>query len=1042
MKISNNKIILILFLLVNTLLYAQDSSLLIHYNFDESTITQVPDISGNANHATVFGNPSLVDGKSGKALSFGTYTDYLQLPNNLCSKLQSFTVASWVKMNSLANWSRIFDFGNGTNVYMFLSPYSGANNFRFGIKSSNSSEFQINSSDALKTGVWTHIAVTFSWNAASSVAEGKVFVDGVLKGVNSSISVNPTSFRNSYQNYIAKSQFTSDPALFGDIDDFRVYNRALSADEVLALTGISEELMTAFKNLQLDLNPDAVTENILLPLSQDGIPISWSSNFPDIISNSGVVIRPKLYDNQVILTAKLSHTVNGVETSVYKDFILKVLASEPNPTHWESMVLESDTWKYLPATSEPSNLWLQPSFDDSSWSSGAGGIGFADGDDKTVIGACNSLYLRKQITVPDISKIEDLVLDIDYDDAFVLYINGIERARSTNITTAIPAYNAALTTDHEAKMYSGGSPERFFLKSSFLQSGVNTIAVHILNIGLSSTDLSSRVFLQAKVLSQDTLFHPTPSWFIEPVSFQSSNLPIIQINTNGQTIVQNSKITAKMKVLNNLNTVNYLTDTLYEFNGNVGIEIRGFTSSGFPKKSYSLETRDSIGNNLNVALLGLPKENDWVFHGPYSDKSLVRNVLAYNLGNKTGKWSPRTRFFELYLNDVYNGIYVLVEKIKIDKNRLKIATLNSVDTLGDQVTGGYIMKIDRPEADDVENVDYWWSKYRAWTNLQQRVPFIFHDPKGSELHPAQIAYLRDYVSRFEDAMYSDNYKDRATGFYPFVNLQSFVDYYIITELSRNLDGYRISTFFYKDKDSKEGKLTMGPFWDYNICFGNADFFSAGNTAGWVIDGMGDADAYAMPFWWEKMRLDPYFNSHLKKRWNVLKDSVINPMYINNLIDSCAYDLREAVNRNFTTWNVLNTYVWPNKYVGGTYANELAYLKSWVRDRILWMDSQIQPIEDITVDVVAPENFPMDIVSYPNPFTDNLNFKFYLENSSEFELQIFDLMGRQVYKTNQKFSSGLQNLTVEVDKFNSNSKLFIYRVLVNDHIKKTGKLIRN
>ena len=152
-------------------------------------------------------------------------------------------------------------------------------------------------------------------------------------------------------------------------------------------------------------------------------------------------------------------------------------------------------------------------------------------------------------------------------------------------------------------------------------------------------------------------------------------MPLIFIDTKSQTIIQNTKITANMKVLNNASGENNVGDTDFEYNGDIGIEIRGNSSAGFPKKSYTVETRFPDGTNLNFPLLGMPAENDWVFHGPYADKSLMRNVLAYNLGNKTGKWSPRTRFFELYLNGVYSGVYVLVEKIKIDKDRLDLANL-------------------------------------------------------------------------------------------------------------------------------------------------------------------------------------------------------------------------------------------------------------------------------------------------------------------------------------------------------------------------------
>ena len=709
--------------------------------------------------------------------------------------------------------------------------------------------------------------------------------------------------------------------------------------------------------------------------------------------------------------------------------------------HWESMVLESDTWKYLVAVSAPPANWYQSSFIDTDWKSGTGGIGYADNDDATVVTSCNSLYIRKQVTVTDLSAIKELVLDIDYDDAFVLYINGVECARSSNITGTFPAYNATLTIDHEAKMYSGGSPERFLLKTSSLVTGVNTFALQILNQSISSSDLSARVFVEANINSPTTLFHPTPSWFTEPQSYETSNLPFIFINTNNQTINQDAKIMADMKVLNSVSGANNINDTIFEYNGKVGIEIRGNSSATFPKKSYSVETRNKDTTNLNVKLLGLGKENDWVFHGPYPDKSLMRNVLAYNLGNRTGKWSPKTRFFELYMNGTYSGVYVLVEKIKIDKNRLNLTKISATDTIGDALTGGYIMKLDRPETTDVDGKDYWISPYLAPTTYKQKEYFLHADPDGEDLKPVQHNYIKNFITNFENVLNSTAYTNPTKGYYPLIDMNSFVDYYIINELSRNLDGYRISTFMYKDRDSKGGKLTMGPFWDYDIAFGDANFFSAGNTSGWVVDGMGDGDQYAMPFWWQKFRLDPVFNSHLKRRWNEHKTSFINTTYLNNLIDSCANVLHTAQKHNFLTWNILNTYVWPNNYVGGTYENELIYLKNWLKDRITWMDGQIQPIVDVIQAVPSVESISMEVLPYPNPFIDELNMKCWLPTGGKLEIIIYDVLGKQIMQHNEIQGEGIHIIPLKINSTEYPDKVFIYQVKLDGKTQTSGKLVR-
>jgi len=235
--------------------------------------------------------------------------------------------------------------------------------------------------------------------------------------------------------------------------------------------------------------------------------------------------------------------------------------------HWESIVLASDTWKYLPAISEPPSTWNQADFVDSAWNTGPGGFGYADGDDATTTGAVNSIYLRKKFTINNTSIIDQLLLDIDYDDAFVLYLNGIEVARSANITANPALYNSSLTIDHEALLYRGLLPERFVLKTSSLKQGENTLTVQILNYNTASSDMSGLVYLNARINSTGTIYHPVPSWFTEPVNSEDSNLPVILINTQGLTILNDTKITARVSIINNPTGLNNIKDTTFEFNG-------------------------------------------------------------------------------------------------------------------------------------------------------------------------------------------------------------------------------------------------------------------------------------------------------------------------------------------------------------------------------------------------------------------------------------------------------------------------------------------
>ena len=146
---------------------------------------------------------------------------------------------------------------------------------------------------------------------------------------------------------------------------------------------------------------------------------------------------------------------------------------------------------------------------------------------------------------------------------------------------------------------------------------------------------------------------------------------------------------------NGFGNINSVNDAFNDYNGKISIEYRGSSSQSFPKKPYALETQDSIGNNNNVSLLGMPVENDWILYAPYTDKSLMRNFLTFDLGRKMRNYSPRTVYCELVVNGDYKGIYILMEKIKRDNDRVDIAKLDSNDVAGDSLTGGYIIKVDK-----------------------------------------------------------------------------------------------------------------------------------------------------------------------------------------------------------------------------------------------------------------------------------------------------------------------------------------------------------
>ncbi|WP_235296391.1 CotH kinase family protein [Portibacter marinus] len=427
------------------------------------------------------------------------------------------------------------------------------------------------------------------------------------------------------------------------------------------------------------------------------------------------------------------------------------------------------------------------------------------------------------------------------------------------------------------------------------------------------------------------------SWFAMAliygqVEFTDSNLPIIVINSNGQKIVDDPKVTCDMGIIwNGQGHRNFIDDDFNDYDGKIGIEIRGSTSQKYPKKSYGLETRDSCGNNLNISLLGLPEENDWVLYGIYSDKSLMRNAITYSLYGDMQPWSPKFVYCELVIDGEYMGLYMLIEKIKRDKHRLDIAEIEMDDISGDKLTGGYVIKIDKPTGSSSIS---WSSKH------QKKLEFLYHDPKREELNEIQRNYIENYIADFEKAVYSRNFQDPDSGYRAYINVGSFIDFMIMQEFAKTVDGYRSSSFMYKDRNKK---LACGPVWDFNLSYGNADYCGGFNPEGWqyeFADVCGLFYSSQPPNWWKRLLEDPYFTNELKCRWQYLRSDLLSIDHIYNMIDATGLQLAEAKDRNFKKWTVLDEYVNWNYFIGETYDEEIGYLKWWIQERVDFLDENL------------------------------------------------------------------------------------------------------
>ncbi len=424
------------------------------------------------------------------------------------------------------------------------------------------------------------------------------------------------------------------------------------------------------------------------------------------------------------------------------------------------------------------------------------------------------------------------------------------------------------------------------------------------------------------------------------VEFVSSDLPIVIIDTKGAEIPDDPKIQARMGIIyNGPGLRNNVTDPWNNYDGYIGIEIRGSSSQMFPKKQYGIETTDSLGEDLEVSLLGLPKEEDWILFAPYNDKTLMRDALAYHLARLTNRYAVRSKYVEVVINGDYKGVYVLFEKIKRDKNRVGISKNDPENVSGDAVTGGYIIKIDKMT--DQAPGSWWQSPYIS--DGFKPVYYLYEFPKPEDINEYQENYIQNYFQSFETTLAGSEYSDPFTGYPELLDVEAFIDYVLINELAKNIDAYRLSTFLHKDVDSKSKKLVTGPQWDHNLSFGNADYYEGYNPQGWMINTIfPDWESFEPPFWWKKLFNDEMMFNKFSKRWHELRLGVLSNENIISIIDSISVMLSEAKERNFERWPVLDTYVWPNYYwdSDGTYEWEIGILKSWISERLNWIDDNV------------------------------------------------------------------------------------------------------
>jgi hypothetical protein len=359
-------------------------------------------------------------------------------------------------------------------------------------------------------------------------------------------------------------------------------------------------------------------------------------------------------------------------------------------------------------------------------------------------------------------------------------------------------------------------------------------------------------------------------------SFADARLPVLKIDSR-RAIPNEPKVAATLRMPG--------------YRGRIGIETRGQSSQMFPMKSFAVELRH------DAALLGMPEDDDWVLYAPYNDKSLMRNVLAYRTARLFGRYAARTRFVRLRLNRRAHGIYVLMERLELGKRRVRGEAL-------------YEMTF-RFQA---ERKSPWFE-----TPILKR-PIVWEDPERGDIGAKRARALARPVRQAERALYGPG------GWRRRIEASSAVDYALVNELFKCQDAFHASTYMTLHED---GRLRMGPVWDFDISMGNSTYGASRKLRGWMLENHD---------WAERLYDDRSFIRRLGQRWRELRAAGLRGKVL-RMIDSNYERLRAPARGHFRRWPVLDTVLWPAPTARGSYRAEVRALRSWVSRRIAWLDGR-------------------------------------------------------------------------------------------------------
>lgn len=495
---------------------------------------------------------------------------------------------------------------------------------------------------------------------------------------------------------------------------------------------------------------------------------------------------------------------------------------------------------------------------------------------------------------------------------------------------------------------------------------------------------------------------------------QLTNLPTVTIHTKDAADIVEKEVYLKgiVSIISENGTQIY-TDSL-------DVRGRGNASWGFPKKPYRMKLYKKTN------LLGMPaKEKNWTLINNYGDKTLMRNLLAFDLSRRMEM--PYTSVgiaVDVVLNGEYKGTYQLCDQIEVASGRVEVEKMNENDVSLPNLTGGYFLEMDA----------YAYTELSWFESAQKKIPVTIKYPKDDEIVPAQTNYIVSHFNAMETALFGYSFANPTNGYRKYIDVPTFIRHFLVGEISGNTDTYW-STFLYKKRNND--LFYVGPVWDFDLAYENDNRTYPINTnPEWIYSSKGSA-ANGVRDFVNRIMSDSWYYQELRTVYAHYRDNgKLHPDSLLAVVNAYSSELNQSQQLNFKRWDIMNQVVHQNPRTYGSYEAEVENVRNYIRERIAWMDKKLNyvPKSDNDDDDDDDDDDGDDDDDYtPKPFYIwSEKGVLHIENvDGKADVEVFGILGQKVVskQITNRSSISLYKGTYIIRITSGNGKVNVYKYIV-------------